>query len=233
MQIRVTHNAGRISSALQDLSWAVSYAAATALTKSAYDATKAIYAEMDTVFDRPTPYAKRSLRVQGATKHNLVAEIRPREFGGGTPVWKYLGPQVSAGRPRQPKRYEVALQARGVLPAGMITAPGRGAKLDAYGNLSRGQIKSMLTWFGASSDAHQNRTAKSTKRRKSSWSVMRRNGRPFAIAQRTSAGIAVVLVFISSASYRPRLDLDRVAQETTNARFPVYFSAALDKLARR
>ncbi|WP_246797466.1 hypothetical protein [Burkholderia perseverans] len=51
------------------------FAASVALNKTANVAKQALADEMCDVFDRPTPYTLRSLRVRRATKRQLVARV--------------------------------------------------------------------------------------------------------------------------------------------------------------
>ena len=118
-----------------------------ALNRTGYDVMDATIEEMRHAFDRPTPYTLSSIRLDKATASKLVAEIGPRlEAGKGTPASKYLGPEIWGGE-RNEKRSERALQRTGILPQGMYTVPGQGAKLDAYGNITRGTYQQILSWF--------------------------------------------------------------------------------------
>ncbi|MDF5999583.1 hypothetical protein P4050_14390 [Pseudomonas aeruginosa] len=47
------------------------------------------------------------------------------------------------------KASERNLRARGILPAGMFVVPAEGARLDQYGNMSRGQMIQILSGLGA------------------------------------------------------------------------------------
>ena len=55
-----------------------------------------------------------------------------------------MPPQVAGGR-RSLKSAEKMLAAKNYLPGGMVTVPGAGAKLDAYGNMSRGQLVQLIS----------------------------------------------------------------------------------------
>lgn len=129
----------------------IPFATAVALTRTAQRIKEAEVAALPRVFDRPTPYTMNSLYTKAATKRQLEAEVwfkDRRATSKGTPATAYLIPNVHGGD-RSRKRMEVALQRVGLLPAGMIAVPGEGATLDAYGNMSRGQIVQILSWLQA------------------------------------------------------------------------------------
>ena len=123
-------------------------AIATALTRSARDARDAIKDMMPKVFDRPTPYAIRGVYFKGATAQTLEANVWfNRDYGSGIAQNRFLAPQVYGGG-RNLKRFEKALQAKGSMPAGMYAVPTRNAKRDAYGNVSAGQLKQIVSQVG-------------------------------------------------------------------------------------
>ena len=159
--IKITVDVTALQEAIKDLDRQTRQATATALTRTAINARRAIVDEMQSVFDRPTPWTLNSLKVRPATRDNLVAEVGFKEFGG-TPPSKYLSPQILSGE-RELKRMEVLLNNVGILPTGMFIAPGQGADLDQYGNISTGQIVKILSYFSALRDSLQNMN----KRRKS------------------------------------------------------------------
>lgn len=124
----------------------VRFATALALTRTARAARAEISAGMPADLDRPKQTTTRALRVEKATKDRLAAVVRFNERGEGIPAADFLKHNITGGR-RGMKRSEMMLQAAGLLPAGMYTIPGAAAKIDAYGNMSRGQIVSILSYF--------------------------------------------------------------------------------------
>jgi len=94
--------------------------------------------EMLKVFNSPTPYTMNSLMVTPTRNHNMTASVwfkEPQRMGQ-----HYLVPQVAGGR-RQLKGFERALDAAQYVP-------GRGAKLDTYGNIRGGDIVQILSVLG-------------------------------------------------------------------------------------
>jgi hypothetical protein len=216
---------------------------ATALTRTAVQVRAAVQSEAQRVFDRPTPYTIRQLRYVPATADRPVAAVgfnvaaiqdvfgrvlRYQDLGpGSTPAGKYLQAQIEGG-PRKHKRLEVALQAAGALPSGYMVTPGQGARMDAYGNVSRGQIIQVLSQLRLQLVAGTNRSMSADARRQ--IAAQRKAGGRFFVApvggklqpgiyQRELIGrnITPVFIFVKSASYRKRYDFYGVAQRTADA----------------
>jgi hypothetical protein len=125
------------------------FATARTLTRLVSESRDGLKVEIDKVFDRPTPFTRDSVGITGATKQNLTAAVFLKDFAGkGIAAAKYLKAEVFGGE-RALKRFEKALQNKGVLPKGMYVVPGLGAQLDAYGNINRGQIVQILSYFQA------------------------------------------------------------------------------------
>lgn len=136
---------------LQNMPGQVRYAASRAINAALRVGLQAEQQRMGAVFDRPTPYTLRGgVSVKPSDKANLVGElaIATVATGENVPPGKPLLAEVRGGA-RRLKRSEVLLQRAGLLPQGWLTVPGRGAKMDGYGNIQRGQILQILSWFAA------------------------------------------------------------------------------------
>lgn len=220
-------------------------AAATALTLTAKDAQAEVRREMLQVFDRPTPYTMNSLFVRPATAQQVQAEVffKDDRAGSGTPATEFLLPQVEGGG-RRTKRLEVALRAAGALPDGWFVAPGLGARLDAYGNVSRGQIIQVLSQLRITLVAGATRNM-SFDARKAINAQKLAGGRFFVIRpgagaqpgvyQRDFIGrnITPVFIFVRKATYRPRLDFYGVVRRVAAQRLPVHLARAIEASAQR
>jgi hypothetical protein len=139
-------------------------AVATALTRTAVQVRDKVKTEMQSIFDKPTPYTVRQLKYVAATAARPVAAVgfgvvgiedqygnvmRYQDLGASeTPAGRYMHSNIHGGQ-RTAKRFEKALQAVGVLPQGWLAVPGERAKVDAYGNQSTGEIRQILSWFDA------------------------------------------------------------------------------------
>jgi len=228
------------------------YAMARALTKTGQDDEAALVSEMRLVFNNPTPYTLNSLYLRPARKNDLSAFIYPKDDAGkGTPAKKFLYPEIQGGD-RHIKRFERALQAMNILPEGMMCVPGAGAELDQYGNVSRGQLRQILSYLGAAemtAGYFSNMTAKKRARlekgskTKRGFAYFVSNGRglrashlSMGIYKRTGfvwgTAIKPVLLFVSKVSYRSILHFFEVGMKVANERFPVNFREAMDAALR-
>jgi hypothetical protein len=235
-------------------------AMATALTRTAVQVRDAVQAEMPRVLDRPTPYTTRQLRYVPANADRLAAAvgfnvvnvtdergatIAFRDLGPGeTPAGKYLQPNIEGGA-RRLKRLEVALRALGALPDGWLAVPGQGAALDAYGNVSRGQVVQVLSQLRVQLVAGTNRSM-SGDARKQIAAQRRAGGRYYVVPpgkgkvqpgiyQREFVGrnITPVFIFVRGANYKRRFDFDGVSQRLAAQALPLEVNRAVaESLAR-
>jgi hypothetical protein len=257
-----------LQSSLKDFSERrVNAAVATALTRTAVQVREKVKTAMTTSLDKPTPYTLRQLKYVGAKATNLTAAVgfnvaaiqdargntlRYTDLGSGqTPAGKYLEPQIEGG-PRRNKRFEIALRARGLLAAGWFAVPGERAKVDSYGNQSVGEIKQILSWFGAAEPykgSTQNMTAETkAKRIKGTkktagfqYFVMPVGGkkagpRPgiyrktaFALGSR----LEPILIFVKASNYKKRFDFNKVAQAEADRMLPAEVQRAVAESAAR
>lgn len=196
---------------------------AYALTKTGQDIKAAEIEVMQSVFDRPTRYTLNALKLKPASKADLKAIVDFKEFGG-TPAWKYLGPQVEGG-PRRKKAHERALERAGILRSDEFCVPGRGVALDAHGNMRGGLISKILSQLQASPDPMQNETARRKARRAkrggASYFVLRNRTVPDGIYWRSAGAdrIMPVILFVREPHYRKRYPFYEVARRTFDARF--------------
>lgn len=232
---------------------------ATAMTRTAVQVRAAVQAEASSVFDRVTPYTMRQLRYVAATADRPVAAVgfnieaiqdvfgnvvRFQDAGpGATPAGKYLQFQAEGGT-RKAKRFEVALQAAGALPKGYVVTPGQGARMDAYGNVSRGQIIQVLSQLRITLVSGFTRDMRFDAKKQSA--AQRKAGGRFFVApvggklqpgiyQRELIGnnITPVFIFVKSASYRRRFDFYGVAKRKADAVLDNEVRRAIDESAQR
>ncbi len=214
-----------------DIADAAGFAGIVALTRTGQAVKAALTTEMGRVFDRPTRYTLNSLRLQPATKARPDATVWLRDdWAKGTPAERYLLPQIRGGA-RADKRSEKLLRQAGVLPLGMQAVPGVGARLDANGNMNRGQIVAILSYLRAFNSAGftANRSLDPAAKRRGKWRrhdwfVISRGGGnlpPGVYLTDARSGRAVpVLSFVRQPSYRARFDFFGVARSTAAATLP-------------
>ncbi len=221
------------------------FAVAVALTRTAQDVAGAELEEIARAFDRPTPYTMGALRVQPATKDKLEAVVMLKDDSyvskAGIAPAKYLLPQIEGGSGHL-KRFERVLQMAGWMPAGWRAVPGRFARLDAYGNVSRGQIIQILSQLRLTTTAGYDRNISlDPKKRRAAFK--RAGGQYFALpkgrgkllpgiyqARDTAWGRAAprpVFIFVRGVLFRERFAFAEVAERTARERFPIRFDEAL------
>lgn len=199
-----------------------------ALNDTAREARKIVQDEMDRVFDRPTPYAKRGVVYDKASKERLQAAVvvtgdRTR---GGLPATAFLGPQIQGGL-RTHKAFERQLIQRGVMINTEVAIPAARTPLDRYGNITQGFLNRLMAdlqidYRGAG--ATRTRTDRSKKRnqnyRSARFFVPRRGSDHAPGIWQTdprSGETFPVVLFVRSRPYRVRLQLKAVVERHARA----------------
>lgn len=212
------------------------FATALALTETGKDVRAAEIKEMRSVFDRPTPFTLNALYVVPATKNRLVARVHFKDRSSGGFINDVVSPHIYAGA-RRPKRLEILLRSRGFLGSDEFIVPGVGARLDAFGNISRGQVQQILSALGAQFDPHANRTksARSKRNAKLAQFFVPQPGSklPRGVYQRfgfaLGSAIKPVLIFVAQPVYKRRLDFDGIGMKTADRVWPVNFELAMER----
>ena len=223
----------------------VPYAAKLALDATAKATKAAEIEEMKRVFDRPTPYTLNAIFTKNATKQNLEARVWLKDESIVAVDPHYLTPQIVGGT-RPVKRFEKMLRRVLVVPKDFVAVPGDAAKLDQYGNISRGQIQQLLSYFQAfylSGTESKNldkkkrdKLARGTKTKQGySYFVGRPGGGklPPGIWQRfqfaAGSSIKPIIIFVDHTAYKKRLDWYGVAERTYRVTFLPEFHAGYAK----
>lgn len=218
----------------------MNFAIAKTLTNIASIAKDNTADEMKTVFDRPTPFTINSLRIKSATKSDLSSKVFLKDISAFSgPEKHYLVPQTYGGQ-RPFKAYEMRLYRSGILPRGYYTIPGDGADYDAFGNMSRGQINQILSFFDAFRESGFGANMGPLGRERLSRPTRSRYGigyfdvQPGArsnlfpgiykeIFSNFGRAIQPVLIFVRRSVYQKRLDLQRIANQTYSQNFNELF----------
>jgi len=206
---------------------------AYAMTKTAQDIKAAETDSMKSVFDRPTNFTLNALVVKPATKRDLVAEVYFKDgFGKSIPAWRYLGPQVEGGA-RVHKAHEKRLIRQGLMKPDEFAVPGKGAKLNAYGNLSGSTIERILSQLGAAeqfsgyqANATNSRRSKAKRTKHGSYFVLRpgaggradRNVAPGIYLRVGLKEMVPVIMFVRAPRYKKRFPFYETARHVFDAR---------------
>lgn len=229
----------------------VIFAAMTTINGAAFEGMQAVQKEIRSVFDRPTRWVIGGVRYTKATRDKLSSTIDLDYWGNkqGVAVEQVLQAEVFGGQ-RRLKRFEVALNRIGVLPAGHAIVPGARAELDASGNIPAGVIVKIMAYFQAFgeqgyksnvTDKGKERLAKGSKRkgeRGLDYVVIKdgnRAGHLPGIYRRRFFGFGTslepLMIFIPTPSYRSRLDFYGIAERSVSdaaaARWPAELERAL------
>jgi hypothetical protein len=194
-------------------------ALADALNHTANQARLELRSEMQSVFDRPTPWALNSIRILAAKPSSLEAAVWVQDESGGKNPFSaedYLLPQVDGGE-RITRRSEKYLRESGILPAGRFVVPGAGARLDSYGNIQRGHMTQILSGLRALNRAGSDHNATNSRRslkkgHAQAFFVMKRGKTPIGIAERRGKTVVMVLAFVRQPQYRTRFDFHGVVR---------------------
>lgn len=201
----------------------IPFATAVALTKTAKAVEADIRKVMPRVFDRPTRFTLSGTFTNPATKKNLNAFVGLKDWApkGGN-ARDYLQPHVYSG-PRTPKRSEKALRQRGFLKSSEFLVPGRDARLNKHGNITKAQVVKAMSNIGAQRDSAQNSRRDSG--RKYFWL-------PGAgIFFRQGGRLKSFLVIAKQPQYRKRFDFFGLSKASAAHHLPIEaFKAA--KFAR-
>ncbi|MEZ0231886.1 MAG: hypothetical protein ACAH12_03530 [Methylophilaceae bacterium] len=232
--ISIKHNIKDMMSGLDAYGKQVPFAAARALTRTVKVAQSVIVKEFDVKLDRPTPFTKRSLYTKPATKKNLEAMVYLKDdsAGGTKPMSEQIAQQFSGGE-RARKRIEFWLSASGYIGSSEYVAPGSAAKLDKYGNMSRGQIQQMLSQLRAGADryAYSSKSARSMQNQaKAGMMFWSRGGRlARGVWMRKGRTVKPILLVIKKPIYKKRIDMMKLVQTVINARFDMEFAYSMSE----
>lgn len=215
-----------------------------ALNDTVRDGATDVKKEMDIVFDRPTPYAKRGVIYDKATRENLQAAVvvTGDRTKGGLPATAFLGPQIEGGL-RSHKAFERQLIQRGHMLKSEVAVPARETPLDRYGNVTQGFLNRVMAdlqidYRGAGatrvrSDASLKRN---TNYQKARYFVPERGRHLHPGVWERKPGtrdIKPVLMFVKSESYTVRLKLLEIVERRAVADLQKNFTRSFIQLTKK
>lgn len=244
MEFDLRSNINEVMQGLNQYRDQIPFATANAMNKTAEQVVAAEYEEMKKVFDRPTRFTLNSIYFKRTSKRDAEKVITIKikdEAGKGTPAEKYLLPEVIGGQ-RRHKGSELALTGAGLIPQGSYMTPGSAARIDAYGNMSRGQITQMLSQLsvqrtgGYTSTISARSRRRATSRAGGSFFVGRPGGKPLGVWQRyggkKSKKVKPIYIAVRPPNYRKRLKFQEVGEKIINENFKNNFIEAMSNAVR-
>jgi len=239
----------------------VEYAEAVARHRVGHAVRKQIETAIATGFDRPTPWFQKAVYVRPfrptrgadvavflkdtevlsnfpAYRQHALTNLRANQQttpGPGSTA-DILGHHFSGGS-RKRKKIEEAFTRAGLIKGHELLVPGPDARLDRYGNISRGQVQQIYAALYLYRDPYQNRTRSRRSQRNDAaagrmfWS----NGdHPMKVrrglwATSRSKQLQLLLIPIPQAVYRQRIDMPAIAKQRVAADFDREFRAALQQ----
>lgn len=220
-----------VARALSNLEKNTRFGIARAITKTAKAVEVDLKREMKEKTDRPTAFFLKSTFVQPATKQRLSARVGLKDrLASKNPITaaERFGHLFNGGV-RVPKALELYLRRAGLIGGGEFVVPGAGAVLDAYGNMSRGQVQQIISQLRIGIDPYAYASNSKRSRR-----AVRLAGRIFwargnardghlkrgaYIDQGDPIGIRPLLVVTRAPNYRRRFDLPVLAANTIQRTF--------------
>ncbi len=237
MKLNVTVDIRRALERVQAVEKQMKFATAVALTRTAKDVERALRDELRSEIDRPTPYTLKSTYTDGAKPSKLEATVwfKNRSFGKNRRSSSDILGHLFTGGTRKHKALEEWLMRAGYISPGEFVAPGEAAKLDQYGNLSRGQIAQILSQLKAGADPTQYATKSKRSRRNQQragvmfWSRGGKLARGAWMRHSFGFGSAVkpILIVVGRPDYGVMFDLDELGRRVSRARFDGHFRDAL------
>jgi hypothetical protein len=232
----------------------INYATARSLNDCIQDCRQAVPNAMRQVFRDPVPRTLNALRYKPATKSTLTATLWINDDGGkGIAPAKYLAAEVQGGA-RHQKRFERALQMRGLMPAGMFAIPAESAPRNANGDVPGSFYVRILSYLAAFGE--QGYRANMTDKNRARIAGIKVNARGFKTitgamyfvslgrgkAKHLKPGIykksgthgvdvEPVFYYVSAATYKPRLDFEGVVLKTFGSNFTPHMTKRLAEAA--
>ena len=194
--------------------------------------------EMKQVFNNPTPYVLRGLK-----KRYPGGKMGRGVGGAGTyfeffPVGKspedIVKPHVFGGS-RQQKRSERRLAGLGLLPGNGFSVMGSEYPKNSSGDISGARYTQMLHQLGGLSDMARQSMPKNRQKNRggTSYFVIRRGGKPIAIAERNGTSTKIILALTQSVSYQKRYDYFGVGQKQVAYSLPLHFNRIIQRYLSR
>lgn len=199
--------------------------AATAATVAVRDIERGWRDQLVERFDRPTKATREATFVATANPQTMEATVGIKDMAGarGRAPAEWLSTEEEGGS-RYVKRFEMALQNKGAMLRGWSAVPSKFAKLDSFGNVSRGQIVQVIAQLGAQfSPGYQQVISRSATKRAQkallsgnqfvAFPRKTRNGLEAGVYQRRGDKLVPIFFFVPRVRYGKRISLIDFAKE--------------------
>lgn len=223
---------------------------AEALNRTARQVADAWGRELSGELEQPTALTRRaaiiSKRADVGTL-SAVVSLRDAVANNGVSPAEYIATQEFGDADRSLRKFERALVASGAMPAGYKCVPGKHAKLDGYGNVSRAQIVAVLNQMGAALSEGYRRVISASAARRASTAA--RQGRTYVPVPRPIESLAAgiyerkgrlllpVFFYVRSTRYTKRTNLLANGTRLGEQQVSIEITRAMEKriasLARR
>lgn len=205
------------------------FAAAVALTRTTKRVEEELRSAIRSSFDKPTAWTQRATVTQPATRERLeaAAVFKTRAASKNRRSASTILGHHFTGGSRAPKALEDWLARAGYISPGEFVVPGEAARMDANGNMQRGQIAQILSQLRAGPDATQyaSKSKRSQARQDRAgrmfWSRGGNLRRGVWVRHRFGFGSAVkpLLLVVSTPQYQRRIDLARIGRSVFDQHF--------------
>lgn len=183
------------------------------LTKAAIEARLKVREDMQRSFNSPTTFTINSVIAIPANRRSqepyarlLIRDYRNRNYGFNTqPGSRYIAHNISGGT-RKLKGFEKRLISAGILPKGMYVVPGKGARLNANGNVSMRQVIEVMQSIGLM----ERKNNKVNSKNKGKYFVSNGERLHAGIWKRTNKNnkVSPLFMFVSNVNYKQVFDFE-------------------------
>lgn len=214
----------------------VSYAAAVAITSTAKLGQKAVQDDMREKFDRPTRTTIKGVIIKSARKSDLTAKVFIKDYPFSKNPYslaQILSHQFTGG-PRIRKVLETRFEQVGLITGNEYLVPGAGARLDRYGNISRGQIQQIMSQMRVGLDlyAYASNSKRSQRNQDRAgrmfWSRGDKHLQRGVWLRVSKYRLKPVLLVVRRPQYRKLIDMQQIVQRVVDRNFDNEFRKALD-----
>jgi hypothetical protein len=212
----------------------IPFALSLTLNEVAKHGKQAVQRKMKSVFDRPTPFILKSLRIRRVSKKDIkanskqTAQLGFKNGFGKNPFKDQVDDAIRHhidGGARPAKASEKSLRRKGILRKDEFIVPSRALRLDRYGNIPRGTMNKILSNIGGFGEQGYKANTPQAQRTlkfivgevggtRGIWSVQRNKWKP-------------VLIFVKQPKYKKRFDFYGVATKEVGRYYASSFRKAM------